>query len=139
MGDVNKTRRSQMRIGLGNQLRRAGLRLMCAVIVTTTGCISSDCTVSYGPKGPPVEKSTLRRIKCGQTSKRWVLATLGDPTAQNPTPDGGEMLRYEYCKRVKSDFAMCPPPLSFEKDKEYHTTVLFEIRDGVVIKYWKEN
>ena len=128
-----------MRTEPGDQLKRAGLVLMCAILLGTVGCISSDCTVSYGPKGPPADKSTLKKVKCGQTSKRWVLATLGDPTAQNPAPDGGEILRYEYCKRVKSDFAMFPPPLSFEKDKEYHTTILFEIRDGVVAKYWKED
>jgi len=124
---------------LGDQIKRSGLGLICAILLAAAGCISSDCTVSYGPSGPPVEKSTLKKVKCGQTSKRWVMATLGDPTAQNPTPDGAEILRYEYCKRVKSDFAMFPPPLSFEKDKEYHTTVLFEVRDGVVVKYWKEN
>jgi hypothetical protein len=108
-------------------------------MVMTAGCISSNCTVSYGPTGAPVAKSTLRKIKCGQTPKRWVLATLGSPTAENPAPGGGEILCYEYCKRVKSDFSMCPPPLSFKKDKEYHTTVLFEIRDGVVARYWKKN
>lgn len=128
-----------MRTEPGNQLKGAALGLVCIILVGVTGCISSDCTVSYGPQGPPVEKSTLRKIKCGQTPKRWVLATLGDPSAQNPEPGGGEILRYEYCKRVKSSFAMCPPPLSFKKDKEYHTAVLFEIQDGVVTRYWQEN
>jgi outer membrane protein assembly factor BamE (lipoprotein component of BamABCDE complex) len=112
--------------------------LFLALIPAMAGCVACDSKVTYGDKGPAVGRSTLRKVKPGRTTKQWVLATLGEPTSQDTMPDGQEILRYEYVKRVKSDFAMVPPPLAFENEKEYRTTVVFEVRDGIVTKYWKE-
>lgn len=113
--------------------------LFLALAVAMAGCIACDSEVSYGDKGPAVGKRTLRQVKPGQTTKQWVLATLGEPTGWDTTPDGEEILRYEYVKRTKSEFAMVPPPLAFENEKEQHTRVVFEIRDGIVTHYWKEH
>ncbi|UCG58829.1 MAG: outer membrane protein assembly factor BamE [Phycisphaerales bacterium] len=112
--------------------------LFLALAPAMAGCIACDSEVTYGDKGPAVGRSTLRQVKPGRTTKQWVLATLGEPTSQDTIPDGQEILRYEYVKRTKSDFAMVPPPLAFENEREQHTRVVFEIRDGVVVDYWKE-
>lgn len=111
------------------------LCLMAGVILP--GCISGRSDVRYGPKGPAVTGKTLKHVRCGQTSKEWVLGTLGAPTAATATPEGTEVLKYEYTKKTDVDFDFCPF-LDFDDKKEERTTVYFEIRDGVVLKYWRD-
>ena len=48
-------------------------------------------------------------MKLGETTRQWVLATLGEPTSRGTTDTGREILRYEYCKKTKGEFAMFPP------------------------------
>jgi outer membrane protein assembly factor BamE (lipoprotein component of BamABCDE complex) len=114
------------------------LGLLCILTLTLVGCISKETKVSYGPKGAPVKSKTLKQIKKGQTPKQWVIDTLGEPSEQTTSPEGAELLRYEYTKRTETDFAMFPPPIAFDTDKERQTTYVFEIKDGVIAKYWKE-
>ena len=127
-----------MNAELTNRFKQILLGSICILILALAGCIAKETKVSYGPKGEPVKSSTLKNIKRGETPKQWVLATLGEPTEQTTTPDGLEVLRYEYTKKTETDFAMFPPPIAFDTDKERHTTYVFEIKDGIVTKYWKE-
>jgi hypothetical protein len=115
-----------------------GVVTLCVLIgFLASGCITSRSDVSYGPKGAVVGSSTLRKIKIGQTSKEWLLGTLGEPTRETRIGDGREILRYEYTKKVDNRFEL--GPFFDSRDKREESTVYcFEIADGVVARFWKE-
>ncbi len=116
----------------------AGTMLLCVMFgLVLTGCISGRSDVRYGPKGPAVGAETLRQIQVGSTSKEWVLGTLGEPTSQTQTPEGTEILRYVYTKMVDSDFCVFLL-LNFDDKREDCTVLYFEIADGIVTRYWRE-
>lgn len=102
-----------------------------------SGCISGRSDIRYGAKGPTVGADTLRQIKVGSTSKEWLLGTLGEPTSQTQTPEGTEILRYVYTKTVDSDFSAFLL-LKFDDKREERTVLYFEITDGIVTRYWRE-
>jgi len=102
-----------------------------------SGCISGRSDISYGPKGPVVGYETIRQIEVGQTSKEWVLGTLGTPTSATATPEGTEILKYVYTKNVDADFSFCIF-FDFDDKREERTVYYFEIADGIVTKFWKE-
>jgi hypothetical protein len=108
-----------------------------AAMLTTSGCITSRADVTYGPKGPPAGHSTLRQVKVGQTSKEWLLGTLGEPTRVTQTAEGTEILTYEYTKTVDGDFKVFLL-LNSRDRREERTVYTFELRDGIVTKYWKD-
>jgi len=124
--------------------RRAGMMkagmLILSVLATVmlTGCISSHSDVKYGPKGPAVGSATLRQVKCGETTKDWLLTVLGEPTRSTQAADGAEVLAYEYTRNIESDVSFC---IFFDADdrREERTVYVFELEDGVVTRYWKES
>jgi outer membrane protein assembly factor BamE (lipoprotein component of BamABCDE complex) len=102
-----------------------------------SGCISGRSNVTYGPEGPAVGHETLRQIKVGQTSREWVLGTLGAPTSETTTPEGTQILKYVYTKNVDSDLDVFLF-LDFDDQREERTVYYFEIADGIVSRFWKE-
>ncbi|HPC95677.1 MAG TPA: hypothetical protein PLU87_12090 [Sedimentisphaerales bacterium] len=116
----------------------AGIIVLCAVLgLVLSGCISSRSDVSYGEKGPVVGSETLRQIRVGVTTREWLLGTLGEPTSETQTPNGTEILKYVYTKKVDSDLDVFIF-LDFDDKREERTVLYFEIADGVVSRYWKE-
>jgi hypothetical protein len=116
----------------------AALVLSIATVLGLAGCISSHSDVSYGPTGPVVRGETLDRIKIGHTSKEWLLGALGTPSRTSETPDGAEILTYVYTKKVDSRFELCPF-FDARDRRDEQTTYIFECRDGVVTRFWKES
>jgi hypothetical protein len=116
----------------------ASLGVLCGFFgMTLCGCISGRSDVRYGPKGPAVGQETLRQVQIGQTSKEWVLGTLGTPTSATTTPEGTEILKYVYTKDVDVDFSFCIL-FDFDDKREERTVYYFEITDGIVSNFWKE-
>jgi len=112
--------------------------VLCGILgLVLSGCISGRSDVSYGPEGPAVGHETLRQVKIGQTSKEWVLGTLGTPTSATATPEGTEILKYVYTKNIDSDIDVFLF-LDFDDKREERTTYYFEIADGIVSRFWKE-
>lgn len=107
------------------------------VLFTLGGCISGRTNIKYGPNGPPAGSKTLKRIKVGKTTKAWLLSTLGQPSSESQTPEGTEVLKYHYVRKVDSSFEI-EPFLDFDDEKEEHTTFYFEIKDGIVTRFWKD-
>jgi hypothetical protein len=107
------------------------------IFLVVGGCISGRTDVTYGTNGPAVSSRTLKMVKIGETSKEWLYGTLGDPTNESRTPDGTEILRYEYNKKVDSSFEI-NPFLDLDDKKEVRTVYYFELKDGVVTRFWKE-
>jgi len=107
------------------------------ILFVLSGCISGRSDISYGSKGPAVGAETLRQVKLGETSKEWLLCTLGEPSSERGTSEGREILKYQYTKKVDSSFEISPF-LDLDDKKEEHTTLYFEVKDGVVTNFWKE-
>ncbi|MEN6575269.1 MAG: hypothetical protein ABFD90_02915 [Phycisphaerales bacterium] len=119
-------------------MKAAILVLSILAAVMLTGCISSHSDVKYGSKGPAVGSATLRQVKCGETTKDWLLTVLGEPTRATQTANGSEVLTYEYTKNIESDVSFC---IFFDADdrREERTIYVFELENGVVTRYWKES
>jgi hypothetical protein len=88
------------------------LALCLAGLLTTSGCI-------------------------GQTSKEWLLGTLGQPTRVTQTSEGTEIMTYEYTKKIDSDFEVFLL-LDMKDKREERTVYTFELTDGIVTEYWKD-
>ncbi len=120
-------------------MMKAGIVVLSILAaMTLTGCISSHSDVKYGPKGPAVGGNTLRQVKCGETTKEWLLTVLGEPSRMTQAAYESEVLTYEYTKKVDSDFSFC---IFFDADdhREERTVYVFELKDGIVTRYWKES
>jgi outer membrane protein assembly factor BamE (lipoprotein component of BamABCDE complex) len=118
--------------------KRAAVVLSALALLSLAGCISSHSDVTYGPTGPAIRGDTLRQIKVGQTTKEWLLGTLGAPSRSSETPDGTEILTYVYTKKVDNNFDFCPFLDSHDR-REEQTVYVFELQNGVVCKFWKES
>jgi len=118
-------------------MRAGGLVLSTMISLTLAGCVSSRSDVTYGPKGPAVRNETLRQVKCGRTTKGWLLGVLGEPSRAVRTSDRTEILTYEYTKTVDSDFSFF---IFFDADnrRQERTIYVFELENGIVTRYWKE-
>ncbi len=80
---------------------------------------------------------TLQGIRCGQMTKDQLVARLGEPAEQHRTDDGTEVLKYKCTKKKDNAFVLFPIVV-VKDDKKTEYTVAFEVRDGVVRRYWKE-
>lgn len=120
-----------------SMMRTGALVLLGLAVLTVAGCISVRSDVTYGPSGPAVRRETLRQVEVGATSKEWLLGVLGTPTRTSRTPDGTDILTYEYTRKIDTDLDFC---IFFNLDdrRDEFTTYIFELEDGVVTKYWCE-
>ncbi len=85
-----------------------------------------------------VDNKMLKEVKCGQTTKDWIVATFGEPSEQCMTDRGTEVLRYKCTRKKDNQFVMFPPPIVIKDDGQAVHVVAFELKDGVVKRYWKE-
>jgi len=120
------------------EIRRCILALLIVGMLPLAGCFIYSNDVSYGEKGAPVSDRTLEQIECGKTTKNWVVATLGEPSQEETTKDGVEVLKYRYSKTEESNTVFLPF-LIVDDEKRHERTIYFEVKDGVVQRYWKED
>jgi outer membrane protein assembly factor BamE (lipoprotein component of BamABCDE complex) len=121
--------------------KHTGLRLVCIVAVIAgvlplAGCVIVNSGVDCGEKGAPLSADTLEQIEPGQTTRDWVIATLGEPSEQSTAGNGVEVLTYRYSCTRHGNLVM--PFLIINDEKRDAQTVYFEISDGVVQKYWTD-
>ncbi len=114
------------------------LALVVAGLLPLTGCVILSNDVSYGEKGPRVSDEALQQIESGRTTRDWVIATLGAPSEQETTKEGLEILKYRYTRREESTVLVLPF-LIVDGDQRQERTVYFEVKDGVVQRYWKDD
>jgi len=122
--------------------KRKSHRLVLAMIVIgsllpVAGCFIWNSDVSYGDKGAPLSSSTLKQVECGKTSRDWLVVTLGEPSEQSTTDTGVELLKYKYSKTQENNIVM--PFVIVNDEKKSEQTVYFEVKDGIIQKYWVEN
>ena len=119
------------------QNKRGKIVLLASVL--TLSVVLSGCVVYHGDEQyTGVEDKKLKQIECGQTTKDWLVETFGEPTEQLATDDGGEILKYKCVKKKDNQFVVFPPPIVITDDKKVEHVVAFEVRDGIVQRYWKE-
>ncbi len=107
---------------------------LLAMLVLMAGCVVYEADEQY----TGVENKMLKEIECGQTTRDWLVETFGEPTELLTTDDGGEILRYKCVRKKDNKFVMFPPPIVIHDDKQVEHVVAFEVKDGVVQRYWKE-
>jgi len=107
---------------------------LLAMLVLMGGCVVYDGDEQY----TGVENKMLKKIECGQTTRDWLVEMFGEPTELLMTDDGGEILRYKCVLKKDNKFVMFPPPIVIKDDKQVEHVVAFEVKDGVVQRYWKE-
>ena len=107
---------------------------LLAMLVLMGGCVVYNADEQY----TGVENKMLKEIECGQTTRDWLVETFGEPTELLMTDDGGEILRYKCVKKKDNKFVMFPPPIVIKDDKQVEHVIVFEVKDGVVQRYWKE-
>ncbi len=119
---------------------RGEIALFVSLVVTSfllVGCLVCQSDVQYTGRERPVGNEMLKQIECGQTTKDWLVAALGEPTEQSMTEDGTEILRYRCTEKKDNQFILFPI-VFVDDEKETDHSVSFEIKDGIVQRYWKE-
>lgn len=101
--------------------------------VMVVGCMVCNSEVHY----TGIKDETLKQIECGKTTKDQLVATLGAPSEQSLTEEGIEILRYRCTKKQENEFVLFPI-VFVDDEKETKHTVAFEVKDGIVQRYWKE-
>ena len=108
--------------------------LLIIASVLMAGCVVSDSDVRYSG----VESSQLRQIKKGVTTKDQLIGIVGEPSEENVTEDGAEILKYKCTTTKDNQLVIFPPPIVIDDKKETEHTIVFKIRDGVVQRHWRE-
>ena len=108
--------------------------VLVAMSVLVAGCVVCETDEQY----TGIENETLKQVDCGQTTRDWVIETFGEPSEQILTDDGGEILKYKCVRKKDNKFVMFPPPIVIRDEKDVEHTVAFEVRDGIIQRYWKE-
>ena len=108
--------------------------VLLAVSVLGVGCVVCETDEHY----TGIENHTLREIECGQTTRDWVIESFGEPSEQILNDDGSEILKYKCIRTKDNKFVMFPPPIVIRDEEDIEHTVAFEVRDGIVQRYWKE-
>jgi len=120
------------------KLNKCGeIGLFVALLATSllvVGCVVCETDEQY----TGIENETLKQVECGQTTRDWVVETFGEPSEQVLRDDGTEILKYKCIRKKDNKFVMFPPPIVINDEKDVEHTVAFEVRDGIVRRYWKE-
>lgn len=99
------------------------------------GClINSDSSSSIS--GRYVSEQTLSTIEAGKTSD-YVTAVLGEPSQKNSLGDGTEIWKWHYSKSTSSKTAVIFL-IGSEADVTSEHTTFVELKDGVVVKAWRD-
>ena len=114
--------------------------LIVLIIMCTTfnGCLINHRSHTFQTSPERlVPRSELEKIEPGTTTKEWVLDRFGMPTRTRHLKDGSEILLYETRKRTEHEFSFFFI-FSTESSEESKETVSFEIKDGIVQRYWTD-
>ncbi|MHC4425318.1 MAG: hypothetical protein ACYSYV_04380 [Planctomycetota bacterium] len=107
---------------------------LLAVSVLVVGCVVCQTDEHY----TGIENEALEQVEPGQTTKDELVERFGEPTEQLLTDEGTEILRYKCVRTKDNQFVLFPPPIVITDDEAVEHTVAFELRDGIVQRYWKE-
>lgn len=110
---------------------------LAAVVLAATGClVMGGKSVKYGPHGAMVSEDTLEQIERGRASKSKLVALLGEPSNKQQLEDGTEIYKYLYTKETSGGVAVFLI-LAVGDSTEQRNELFFEIKDDVVVDWWK--
>ncbi|MHC4480194.1 MAG: hypothetical protein ACYS8K_02305 [Planctomycetota bacterium] len=120
--------------------RTAGVVVLLAVMLlawSASGCFvrTRDRTVT-GPHPVP-DGATLSSLKVGETTRQWVIETLGQPTRTKDLEGGGQLLIYEYLER-ESGHTRVLVIATYRWNETSVMRLSFEVRDGIVTRFERE-
>jgi len=110
--------------------------LFVSLVVTSlllVGCVISDSKLHY----TGITDETLKQVQCGKTTKDQLLAMFGEPSEQRVTDAGNEILSYK-CTRKQDNSVVVFPIVIVDDEKETEHTISFELKDGIIQRYWKK-
>ena len=118
------------------RLMEAAAGLLAATLLG--GCLVTS-TNQVQTRGTQVSQATLNQVEPGETTAGWLLAALGEPTERTPAPDQPGVEIWKYVHTVQ-DSGSGTVFLVFagSHDRSRRTTTFFELSDGVVKRFWKE-
>lgn len=110
-----------------------------ALVLLTGGCLVTSGK-SMNESGMKVSNSTLKQIELGETSAAWLVATLGEPTDKTCVEGHPEteIYRYDHVTTSRSSGTIFLLFATGAK-KQVSERAYFEVTNGVVTKYWKED
>ncbi|MEM9157814.1 MAG: hypothetical protein AAGB46_02100 [Verrucomicrobiota bacterium] len=114
------------------------IALITLVAIASTGCVVIQSDSKTRVYGKEVSDEILSRIEIGNTSKDWILATLGEPSHHSRLDESAEILKYT-SKSVKTSQAGLLFILNAKSLSEKKQTVFFEFQDGFLTNYWIED
>jgi hypothetical protein len=120
------------------KLNKCNGMALFASLVAMSALLAGCVVVETDEKYTGVEDQTLKQVKCGQTTKDWIVATFGEPSEQLMTDRGTEILKYKCIRKKDNQFVMFPPPIVIKDDGQVEHIVAFEVKDGIVQRYWKK-
>lgn len=112
------------------------MALLASLVVTSVllaGCVVSDSDVHY----TGIADENLKQVQCGKTTRDQLVAKFGEPSEQRVTDEGNEILSYK-CTRKQDNSLVVFPIVIVDDKKETEHTVSFELKDGIVQRYWKK-
>lgn len=115
----------------------AGPAVILIVCVHMAGCLVTSRS-NTSESGAQVSQVTLSQIRPGETTEAWVLATAGEPTSRRAVDERTSILRYDHVTTTSSGGTVF---LLFAggSTKKESSSVIFEVTDGVVQRYWTES
>jgi hypothetical protein len=111
--------------------------LTSVIFLGCASIVSHDSRTTYGSSRSAPGHDTLRQIHPGETTKGWILQTLGSPTSENRLDDGAEILRYEYSSETRNKVG-CLFLIDIDHSTVTEENIYIEVRDGIVVRYWRD-
>lgn len=113
------------------------LMLAAAFLFAAAGCLVTSSS-KMEESGTKVSEVTLNQIRPGETTEAWLLAAVGEPTSRRDAGEGTSILRYEHVTTTSKGGTVFLLFAGGSK-KEKSSSVIFEVKDGVVQRYWTES
>lgn len=124
----SKTHERWFRVGTG--------LVMAAAVGCLGGClISSSSHTDYS--GSYVSHTELSKLTKGESTEEFVVATLGAPTEKTVQTDGSSIWRYTW-EEVKERDSAVFLVLASDSSSRREGTAFVQVRDGVVVDYWRK-
>lgn len=104
--------------------------------LSLAGCAVISSNRSTTHSGQQVPEEMLARLEVGETTRDWVVATLGEPTSTARVDADTEVLRYT-SKRIEHQRSGLLLVLSTRSEHEEKQTVYLEFHKNVLKRYWR--
>ncbi len=107
------------------------------MVFSTNGCVAS-CHERTDLSGTLITDASLQQVVAGETTREWLIAAFGEPTRTEHLSDGTELVHYTYSESTHGSLAVLMLFYATSEKSGRQAVVYFEVKDGVVQRYWME-